>query len=204
MIVRGLTENQIRDGVGDTPNAMVQYIDRHGKGFRVKLSVNSTKDGERYYRTSASGFRPNHKVSALCWHGFRHVMRNWFLINSDTVIITGQARYNGSVHFELVHGATGDKNIGSRAYPMRYRDACNCDSLDNAPIHFADLHHDNGQTYETNVRYISQNSIKRCPHFIMVPEHYRPDETCKCNDKNETVMGEWGYRWNDKKGIWVS
>jgi len=74
--------------------------------------------------------------------------------------------------------------------------------MDNAPIHFGTLNHINGQTFETNVRYISQNSIGKCPHFIMLPEHYRPNETCKCDDKNETVMSEWGYTWN---GIsWVS
>jgi len=202
MIVRGLTDNQIRDGVLDTPNCDLQYIDKHGSGFRVKLSVLSTKDGQRYYRTSASGFHPNRKVAALCWHGFRHVMRNWFLINADTVIITAQARYNGSVHFELIHDDTGNKNIGSQAYPIAFRDACNCDSLDSAPIHFADFHHVNGQTYETNVRYISQNSIKKCPHFIMMPEHYRPDETCKCDDKNETVMIDWGYVWGGSS--WIS
>jgi len=205
MIVRGLTDNQIRDGVADTPNCDIQYIDKQGTGFRVKLSVLSTKDGERYYRTSTSGLQKRHKISALCWHGFRHVMRNWFLINPETVIITGHARYNGSVHFELIHDKTGDKNIGSQAFPMRFRDACNCDSLDNAPIHFATLNQsNNGQVFETNMRYISQNSIKRCPHFILVPEHYRPNETCKCDDRNESVMSEWGYKWSNRLSQWIT
>ena len=39
--------------------------------------------------------------------------------------------------------------------------------------------------------------MMRCPHVIMVAEHYRDDGSCKCNDPNEKVMREWGYRWKD-------
>lgn len=39
-----------------------------------------------------------------------------------------------------------------------------------------------------------------CPHFIMVPEHYRPNGTCRCNDASHTEMRGWGYTW--KKGAW--
>jgi len=72
MIGRGLSQNQIRDGVTDTPNATIQYMDIHGKGFRVKLSVLSTRDGQRYYRTSSSGFHRGRKVSALCYGKQKH------------------------------------------------------------------------------------------------------------------------------------
>lgn len=50
------------------------------------------------------------------------------------------------------------------------------------------------------VRTIKQSDIARCPHVIIMAEHYREDGTCKCNDKNETVMREWGYKWKD--GQW--
>jgi hypothetical protein len=39
----------------------------------------------------------------------------------------------------------------------------------------------------------------KCPHFIMVPEHYTP-EGCRCTDKAHVEMREWGYRW--RKGAW--
>jgi len=47
---------------------------------------------------------------------------------------------------------------------------------------------------------LKQSDLMKCPHFIIAPEHYREDGTCKCNDKNETVMREWGYEWKD--GEW--
>lgn len=53
-----------------------------------------------------------------------------------------------------------------------------------------------------NVRLIKQSDIAKCPHFIMVPEHYREDGTCRCNDSTHTEMAEWGYVW--KNGRWVS
>jgi hypothetical protein len=52
----------------------------------------------------------------------------------------------------------------------------------------------------TNVRMIKQSDIGKCPHFIMLPQHYRDDGSCKCNDPNETVMKEWGYKW--RNGQW--
>jgi hypothetical protein len=64
-------------------------------------------------------------------------------------------------------------------------------------IRFSTLHPDGT---ETNVRIIKQSDMQKCPHCIMVPEHYRKDGTCKCNDEKETVMREWGYKW--KEGQW--
>ena len=53
-----------------------------------------------------------------------------------------------------------------------------------------------------HVRTLSQAAMMRCPHFIMVPEHYRDDETCRCDDSDHTQMIEWGYRWNGY--LWVA
>ncbi len=35
----------------------------------------------------------------------------------------------------------------------------------------------------TNVREISSETTLKCPHCIMVPEHYKPDGTCLCFDQ---------------------
>jgi hypothetical protein len=43
----------------------------------------------------------------------------------------------------------------------------------------------------------------RCPHFIFIGEHYREDGSCKCDDPDERVMREWGYRWNKKLKRWM-
>jgi len=37
----------------------------------------------------------------------------------------------------------------------------------------------------TNVRFIKQSDIMKCPLCIMVPEHYKTDGTCLCFDKGE-------------------
>ena len=37
----------------------------------------------------------------------------------------------------------------------------------------------------TNVRLIKQSDIQKCPLFILVPEHYKADGSCKCFDKAE-------------------
>lgn len=49
---------------------------------------------------------------------------------------------------------------------------------------------------------IQMADIRKCPAFIMVPEHYREDGSCRCNDPDHTEMSEWGYIWNDLEGHW--
>ena len=51
----------------------------------------------------------------------------------------------------------------------------------------------------TNQRTIKQSSIQACPFVIMVPEHYREDGSCKCDDPEHRKMmiAEWGYTEDD-------
>ena len=70
-------------------------------------------------------------------------------------------------------------------------------------LRISDLVLENGVAVEKNVRYIKQSDIKKCPNYICAPEHYNPNGTCKCTDKSETIMKEWGYKWSEKKGRWV-
>jgi len=62
------------------------------------------------------------------------------------------------------------------------------------------IHMPDGTLVESNVRHIEQSDMMKCPHCIMVADHYRDDGTCKCNDPKEVIMKEWGYKW--KKGQW--
>jgi hypothetical protein len=48
----------------------------------------------------------------------------------------------------------------------------------------------------TPVRTLKQSSMLKCPHCIMAPEHYRADESCRCDDPEHTEMAEWGYVWD--------
>ena len=60
-------------------------------------------------------------------------------------------------------------------------------------IQFGTLHPDGALT---NVRMIKQLDILKCRNVIMVPEHYREDGSCRCNDADHREMEEWGYFWN--------
>ncbi len=65
-------------------------------------------------------------------------------------------------------------------------------------IHFSDMAPD-GQV--TRSRTISRSAILECPHVIMVADHYRADNTCRCDDPLHFEMIDWGYTW--KGGRWV-
>ena len=51
-------------------------------------------------------------------------------------------------------------------------------------------------------RSIPQSAMIKCPHCIMVMEHYRPDNTCRCTDPKHTEMKDWGYTWNPITKLW--
>jgi hypothetical protein len=59
-----------------------------------------------------------------------------------------------------------------------------------------------GKLVETNVRHIAQSDMLKCPHFIMVAEHYRNDGSCHCNDPDASDMNDWGYFWNASTARW--
>lgn len=50
-----------------------------------------------------------------------------------------------------------------------------------------------------HVKSPPQSAMLKCPHFIMVAEHYRDDATCRCDDETHTEMSEWGYFWDGQK-----
>lgn len=47
----------------------------------------------------------------------------------------------------------------------------------------------------TQRRTIPQEALKMCEHMILAPEHYREDNTCRCDDPTHTEMRDWGYVW---------
>src|SRR5262245_17718038 len=65
-------------------------------------------------------------------------------------------------------------------------------------VRFSTLQEDGS---ETNVRMIRQSAMAACPHFIMVPEHYRTDESCRCDDPEHSEMAAWGYMWDGARWI---
>ncbi len=59
-------------------------------------------------------------------------------------------------------------------------------------IMFGTLHEDGSLT---NVRHFRREDIDKCPFFIMTPEHYREDGSCKCSNREHRTMmiREWEY-----------
>ena len=45
--------------------------------------------------------------------------------------------------------------------------------------------------------------VMDCPHLILVPEHYREDGTCRCDDHEHQIMADWGYTWNAGVQRWT-
>ena len=55
------------------------------------------------------------------------------------------------------------------------------------------------QLVGAEVRVLKQTDVMKCPHFILIPRHYRDDGSCRCNDPLHAQMAEWGYRWDGVK-----
>jgi hypothetical protein len=60
----------------------------------------------------------------------------------------------------------------------------------NDDIQFGTLHPDGTLT---NQRSLPQSAVRACPQYILVPEHYREDGSCRCNE---------GY-YDDETGDWI-
>jgi len=58
----------------------------------------------------------------------------------------------------------------------------NVPDADTHAVKFGTLHPDGSLT---NQRAIRQADILACPHVILLPDHYREDGSCRCNDAAE-------------------
>lgn len=58
---------------------------------------------------------------------------------------------------------------------------------------------------DAEVQYPKQSDMLKCPFAIMVPEHYRPDGSCKCNDPEHRAMmiQDWEYTEADFIGAGI-
>ena len=54
------------------------------------------------------------------------------------------------------------------------------------------------------VRLIPREAILSCPHVILSPDHYRYDNTCRCDDPAHVEMLGYGYVWNELQKKWSS
>lgn len=64
---------------------------------------------------------------------------------------------------------------------------------------------EDGETLkQSKMRVLPRSAISSCPFTIFSPEHYREDNSCKCNDCDDPNMKAWGYRWSKKLGRWTA
>ncbi len=95
-------------------------------GLRPLTSLGRIDGDYKYQRTSSSGFSPDRRVFAVCWHGWRDFMIALYERDPDARIKTVFADYHGVEGFRRNYEATGNKNVGSMMYPMQAREVCNC------------------------------------------------------------------------------
>lgn len=131
MIVRGATREQI-EAAGTQTGIRIKHTGTAGRGLRFTLGLGDPgPDGtRRYQRTSASAFQNGRKVNAVCFHGHRDFMEALFRAVPDAVLVSGKARYDGVGDFNAYADFVGDSNVGSKMYPVGYRDACECGQRD--------------------------------------------------------------------------
>ena len=77
--------------------------------------------------------------------------------------------------------------------------AVNIKGVNKMAIEFLNGFVENGELKTVKVRSLQQESIRKCPHFIFAVEHYRDDESCRCDDKAHKEMKEWGYKWKSNR-----
>ena len=112
------------EGVSYGGNLHVHH-DAHETGSRVittvgRLDVLSSRDPGA--RRSWNGRR----TKAACWHAFRDVIAELFVINPDAVVTTSMARYT-SDNWEETYPPTGNVNVGSMVAPAYMPELCDCE-----------------------------------------------------------------------------
>jgi len=200
-----LTPEQIREvatsvGVKIHSDWAGSGIRKDGRAWNFRLALDSTQPkrgnaGYKYQRTSQNSFYQGRKVAAVCWHGHRDFMRAVFRLDPNARFKTAIADWKGSEDFEDRFAQTAYNNVGSMMYPMFAKDCCTCShdewGVDSSP---------GGTTSVT----MQTGMIRGCDHYIFMPTHYRADGTCKCDEKDNADMKEWGYEWDNERGRWAA
>ena len=145
-----------------------------------------------YQRVSVGYGTAGRRVHAVCWHGFRDFFRACFAYKPDAVFRTALATWKGAADFEARFEETAYKNIGPAIAPVAIADACKCSAEESTRRV--------RQIQSAKVTLMRVADIRKCPHVIIMPEHYRADGTCRCNDPEHVEMRAWGYKW--RNGTW--
>lgn len=144
---------------------------------------------------------------AVCFHGHWHFMRAVFDIDPAATFVTGFDTWDGEADFMERAEQSGMRNVGSIMYPLQYREACNCDMTGDYILGSGRPEPRLWQPDRTEggmaVYTMPQSMMRACPHCIMVPEHYRENGTCRCDDPTHIVMADWEYKWNGVQWVGI-
>jgi hypothetical protein len=180
---------------------------------RIRVSLRpGDSSSERWRKVNERFDGSRRRVFAISWDGHYVFFSALLALDPDAEIKSVVAHWKGREDFHDRAPETGDRNWGAPINPVAARHMSH-EALDESELRrigeeiAADID-PNLDLQPTSsgggaVTYVMQQSTMRaCPHFIMVPTHYRQNGTCKCNDPAENVMAEWGYTWDAEAGQW--
>ena len=154
--------------------------------FRLKTTL-PVRYGRRSQQVRTKAGELRRVPGAVCWHGHRAFMRAVFAVNPEARIKTALADYHGVHQFEETHSATAGQGNG---YNLAYGSACYCGAAE--------------ELRTSTVRVIRQSDLLACPHVILMPDHYRLNGSCRCDDVTHSDMAEGGYVWHRGLSRWVA
>lgn len=137
MKVWNASEEQIRQAASLASVKIHSYwagsgIVKDGRALRFRLALDRDKrtdsGGMYWQRTSASAFRSDRKVAAVCWHGHFAFMSALLSLADDARIQTAFADYRGRDDFYAKAPETAYRNVGSQMYPRQMNEICTCEA----------------------------------------------------------------------------
>ena len=65
-------------------------------------------------------------TGAVCFHGYKEYMDRIFFWHPEAIIRTKAAAYKGIEDYKAKWVGVGMQNVGSRVFPVQYRECCDC------------------------------------------------------------------------------
>ncbi len=126
MIATGPAEQDLKVAATET-GVRLENVRRQGLG--TAFTLRPTSDHRRSVSRSfdyGTGTERRRKVNAVCWHGHYEFMARLFVKFPNMRLKSAVADYRGVGDFNMLARQTGERNVGSEAYPVGAEDQCRC------------------------------------------------------------------------------
>ena len=149
-------------------NIKFKTLEPKGKRISFTLTVVDSKAPGHRRKVNGTG-----RLAAACWHVHGNFFEELFKIQPLAGIYSSGSLANPRTGkwITVEGGNWQDWNLGSMVMAST---ACDCGPL-----------RPTKETKGMKVFEMSSSMIKKCPLFIISPEHYKADGTCLCYDKSE-------------------